>query len=522
MRWTLVALVLVAGCGSPSQPAKCIDHVKDGSETDVDCGGGVCAPCADSLQCSVPADCRSNVCSSGRCLAVPAECTDGIKDGNETDSDCGGGVCAACANGKACIMGADCGSGTCLNHICMSPPPQCTDGSKDGGETDVDCGGGTCATCGNGKACLSATDCTSGSCANHVCGPPPVQCTDGKKDGNESDVDCGGDTCVPCANGKMCLLPSDCASGSCANHVCATPIAGCLDGMLDGSETGVDCGGGTCPACANGKACVAASDCQSGTCINHLCASPPAQCLDNSKDGSETDVDCGGGTCPACANGKTCSVQSDCQSGTCMNGRCASPPAQCLDSMKDGSETDVDCGGGTCPACVSGKMCVKGTDCQSGTCSGGRCVSPPAQCLDNVKDGSETDVDCGGGSCPACANGKMCLGGGDCVSTQCSSGICVQQSSSCFVTCLQSSCGCTASCNGHTYATSCTAGSGGSGGTGGGGGGGSGGGSGSGTCGCELDGQTDTGVPYSSTCADLSSLFNAYSSGGCGFPGSQG
>lgn len=40
-----------------------------------------------------------------------------------------------------------------------------------------------------------------------------------------------------------------------------------------------------------------------------------ATCTDGIKNGTETDVDCGGGTCPKCGVGRTCATPSDCQSG---------------------------------------------------------------------------------------------------------------------------------------------------------------------------------------------------------------
>lgn len=44
----------------------------------------------------------------------------------------------------------------------------------------------------------------------------------------------------------------------------------------------------------------------------------------------------------------------------------------CGDGIKDGAETDVDCGGGVCPGCTVGKLCNTSSDCQSGhTCSTG-------------------------------------------------------------------------------------------------------------------------------------------------------
>ena len=45
----------------------------------------------------------------------------------------------------------------------------------------------------------------------------------------------------------------------------------------------------------------------------------------------------------------------------------------CTDKIKNGAETDVDCGGGTCPACATGKACAKGSDC-AGLCSAGKCI----------------------------------------------------------------------------------------------------------------------------------------------------
>ncbi len=48
----------------------------------------------------------------------------------------------------------------------------------------------------------------------------------------------------------------------------------CKDEIKNGQETDVDCGGPVCPACAAGKACIAAGDCQSARCDNDVCAAP--------------------------------------------------------------------------------------------------------------------------------------------------------------------------------------------------------------------------------------------------------
>jgi hypothetical protein len=52
-------------------------------------------------------------------LPQPGSCSNGVKDGNETDVDCGGS-CAACANGRACLANADCQSARCVNGVCQA------------------------------------------------------------------------------------------------------------------------------------------------------------------------------------------------------------------------------------------------------------------------------------------------------------------------------------------------------------------------------------------------------------------
>jgi hypothetical protein len=118
---------------------------------------------------------------------------------------------------------------------------------------------------------------------------------------------------------------------------------------MNGSETGVDCGGGCAATCADGTGCLVATDCNSGFCDATLRVCKPAQCNDGVKDGAETSVDCGGGTCHACVT-------------------------QCTDGIKNGAETDIDCGGGTCPACGGAKTCAASTDCISNGSPNGGCT----------------------------------------------------------------------------------------------------------------------------------------------------
>ncbi len=120
--------------------------------------------------------------------------------------------------------------------------PTCTDGIKDFTETDVDCGGPDCQACSGGQTCGAGTDCTSGicainadpataknpnppaACANELC-CMPGSCTDGIRDGAETDVDCGGPGCKPCATPLHCLADTDCASLNCseATFQCQPP-----------------------------------------------------------------------------------------------------------------------------------------------------------------------------------------------------------------------------------------------------------------------------------------------------------
>lgn len=45
----------------------------------------------------------------------------------------------------------------------------------------------------------------------------------------------------------------------------------CDDGILNGAETDVDCGGGTCPRCANGQSCLSRDDCRGALCVDGIC-----------------------------------------------------------------------------------------------------------------------------------------------------------------------------------------------------------------------------------------------------------
>ena len=147
-------------------------------------------------------------------------------------------------------------------------------------------------------------------------------------------------------------------------------------------------------------------------------------CNDEVRSGLETDVDCGGPTCPACDPLQICSQPSDCSSKVCDAAqsptRCVAP--SCTDAVQNANETDVDCGGSACPSCAPGKQCALNTDCASGACDAAEVppVCRAATCTDGFQNGDETAIDCGG-TCGRCANGKSCRVNTDCSSANCDS-----------------------------------------------------------------------------------------------------
>ncbi|MEW5739994.1 MAG: VCBS repeat-containing protein [Myxococcota bacterium] len=353
-----------------------------------DCTG---APC-DEWQV-----CFNEACVDQACLGVVCPMGLVCARGVCVSKDCGAMTCEpheVCASGmctEAACVGVVCPSGQrCAGGLCV--PLACTNGQRDGTETDVDCGG-PCGGCRPGETCTVASDCGSGLCTAGRCVPAPA-CMDTVKSGQETDVDCGGPACNACGPNGVCRIDADCDSDSCVNGRCAGPT--CTDAMENGRETDIDCGGdGGCMACGVGQGCLVGPDCTSRVCGDGgVCLAP--SCSDSVANGVETDVDCGGdGGCMPCGAGKACAVATDCVSGSCTSLRCDA--LNCSDTIRNGNETDVDCGG-ACPACIPGLMCLIPNDCTSRVCDAGTCASPT--CNDGVRNGSELGVDCGGNCYP--------------------------------------------------------------------------------------------------------------------------
>jgi len=210
----------------------------------------------------------------------------------------------------------------------------CTDAKVTDVETDIDCGGGICGACGDGKVCLAATDCLSGVCTDGVCAAPT--CSDQVKNGTESDKDCGGATCPKCGVGLACAAATDCASSSCKSNACAAPA--CDDDVKNGSETDKDCGG-SCEGCDVGGEC----DDDNGNCLETLWCNFDSLC--------EARLDCAGITeCAGACSSQSCI--SGCRDAGTESGGAAFDAvisctySNCLSDCLSGNEA-------TCEACVS-------------------------------------------------------------------------------------------------------------------------------------------------------------------------
>jgi hypothetical protein len=257
---------------------------------------GVCDPLTG--QCSNPAKVDGTLCNGGTNVCVAGQCTGCAVDAQckadgKTNGKCVAGMCE-CTPSTCAALGATCGAPAngCGGSLA------CNDAKTDGQETDVDCGGNilTCATrCAQGKLCTIASDCAAGlACVDGVC------CNSG----------CGG-ACQACTAAKK---------GQGVDGVCGPVAAGLADPKgtclslppITCSETGTCNGAGACATYPNGTTCnpafcVLSTLTNASVCENGGCTAPiPAT------------QDCTPYACRAAACLTKCTVKGDCALGhTC-------------------------------------------------------------------------------------------------------------------------------------------------------------------------------------------------------------
>lgn len=162
---------------------------------------------------------------------------------------------------------------------------------------------------------------------------------------------------------------------------------------------------------------------------------PPLTCIDGIRNGSETDVDCGGGCPRQCANGRGCTRNGDCQSQHCVGSTCRECETAAHCPTPDDPCRNATCADGTCGDVVVDRDLGPCNTGLLGVCATGvlRCIGGNQQCvqtvfpsieicdgLDNNCDGAVDD----GFPCPAeqqCQNGACCKVNGFEAAHQCTS-----------------------------------------------------------------------------------------------------
>jgi len=154
-------------------------------------------------------------------------CSNGLHDGDETDTDCGGS-CAPCDNGKTCNVYSDCSSGFCppsgqggAGGVSYAGVCDKCAGNSDCQLTDYCDGQGVCQILKlDGLTCNNANECSSGHCVDSVC-------CNSLCDGLCQACDLTAGTCTPQPDGAdpdgECAGADTCGLGGWAHHSSQRP-----------------------------------------------------------------------------------------------------------------------------------------------------------------------------------------------------------------------------------------------------------------------------------------------------------
>ena len=176
----------------------------------------------------------------------------------------------------------------------------------------------------------------TGDTSSSSTGDPPIEtCLDGLVNQDETDVDCGGAICPSCGLGASCGVDVDCASSWCSGQVCTQPECladsdcdaldeACMDASCDGetkqcalaaSNEGLACEDDD--LCTFGQSCVAGAcvgggltDCSAvdSSCGLGVCEPETGLCVGQAFPGSEG---------VACDDGFVCTPNDVCMAGLC-------------------------------------------------------------------------------------------------------------------------------------------------------------------------------------------------------------
>ena len=168
------------------------------------------------------------------------------------------------------------------------PGGTCSDGIKNGTETDVDCGG-SCPRCPNGKACLVANDCIGGACTGGQCGP----CTPLQLCGSDENGLCQCDEAYPSGEPVCDTGPALAAvAGGCANCPAGTETCVALEFFYCYKR----CGPTTAAPIPPVLRCLNHLDCPSRLCQDNVCVFGN-ECQTRSDCREPFNNTCGGGFC---------------------------------------------------------------------------------------------------------------------------------------------------------------------------------------------------------------------------------
>ena len=368
---------------------------------DNDCDGtpdlpDVAGECDDELVCT------DDLCDSdlAACVHIPVTCNDGKACTDDYCAEPGGCVfnpnTIPCSDGDPCTEGDQCKAGGCTAGLAALDCDDQNPCTEDSCVPMVGCSNAPVdADCDDGDPCTVGDLCVEGKC---LAGAGALPCDDANP--------CTANNCLA---GLGCRYPAK--EGPCDDQDQCTTGEHCVDGACGGGQMGCLCG--------NDQDCLAFDDCKLCNGV-HKCVGPePLHCVfdptsvvvcDPSPSPgcseyycSETDGQCkfrlinSGGLCD---DGKGCTLDDKCVSGTCTGATCASKGLECWqDSCVacapkcEGKACGSDSCGGQCGACPVGSVCSAAFQCCVPNCTGKQCG----------------DDGCGG-SCGGCLAGLSCVG----------------------------------------------------------------------------------------------------------------